>query len=71
MGKQVADVHAASDVPIECTPVGGPWRAPMALTAGQAFQAGAARATANTYNTPEWVTPAGVASAVKISIIRK
>jgi hypothetical protein len=71
VGKNVVDVHAASDVPIECGPIGGGWRATMVLTPGEAFQAGAARATAQTFNTPEWATPAGVASAVKLSISRK
>lgn len=69
--KQVVDVHAASDIPIECTPSGGGWRATMVLTDGETYQAGAARATAQTFNTPEWATPAGAASAVKISIARK
>ena len=71
VGKQVVDVHSASDVPIECTPSGGPWRATMVLRDGETFQAGAARATAQTFQTPEWLTPASVASAVKISIPRK
>ena len=71
VGKEVVDVHSASDIPIECTPSGGPFRATMALTDGAAFQAGAARATAGTLQTPEWVTPANVASSVKVSFTRK
>jgi len=43
----------------------------MALMPGEAFQTGAARATATTFQTPEWVTPANVATAVKISVARK
>ena len=71
VGKEVIDVHAASDIPIECSPTGSGWRATMALTPGEAFQAGAARATAVTFQTPEWVTPASVASGVKLSLTRK
>jgi hypothetical protein len=41
------------------------------LAAGEAFQPGAARATAATFQTPEWVTPATTAGAVKISFSRK
>ena len=43
----------------------------MGLLPGEAFQNGAARAIANTFNTPEWVTPAGVTSAVKVSVARR
>jgi hypothetical protein len=71
VGKSVVDVHSASDVPIECTPSGGPWRATMVLTDGEAFQPGAARATAQTFQTPEWVTPASAASAVRLAVVRK
>ena len=71
VGRQVVDIHSASDIPIECSATAGGWRATMALTPGEAFQAGAARATAVTFQTPEWVTPANVASGVKISIARK
>ena len=71
VGKDVIDVHAASDIPIECSVTGSGWRATMALTPGEAFQAGAARATAVTFQTPEWVTPASVASGVKISVTRR
>ena len=67
----VVDVHSASDIPIECSSTGGAWRATMGLTAGEAFQPGAARATAATFQTPEWVTPASAASAVRISVARK
>jgi hypothetical protein len=37
----------------------------MTLTEG-AWQLGAARATAQTFNTAEWVASAGVAASVKI-----
>ena len=43
----------------------------MALTPGETFQAGAARATAVTFQTAEWVMPASVASGVKISVARR
>ena len=68
---QVVDVHSASDIPVACTTSAAPWSASMALLPTEAFQAGAARATAVTFQTPEWVTPASVASAVKISVTRK
>jgi hypothetical protein len=68
---QVVDVHSASDIPATCTTSAQPWSASMALTPGQAFQNGAAQATAVTFQTAEWVAPASVASAVKISITRK
>jgi hypothetical protein len=68
---QVVDVHSASDIPVTCTTSAQPWTASMGLTPGEAFQAGAARATATTFQTPEWVAPANVASAVKISSTRK
>ena len=42
----------------------------MTLSDG-AWQNGAARATAQTFATPEWLTPAGAAGSVKISIARK
>jgi len=67
---QVVDVHAASDIPIVCWTTPQPWSATMTLTDG-AWQSGAARATAHTLATPVWVTPAGAASAVKISFARK
>jgi len=71
LGKQVVDTHAHNDLPIECAPSGGRWSAPMAPGPGEAFRSGAARAIAYTFQTPEWVVPARVASAVKISTSRK
>ena len=68
---QVVDVHSASDIPVTCTTTAKPWSASMGLMPGEAFQPGAARATAATFQTPEWVTPASAASAVKISVTRK
>ena len=67
----VVDVHSASDVPVSCTTTAKPWSATMGLTPGEAFRPGAARATAATFQTPEWVAPASAAGAVKISIARK
>jgi hypothetical protein len=67
VGKQVVDIHSASDIPVTCGTIAKPWTATMALTPGEAFQAGAARATAFTFQTPEWVAPASVASAVRIT----
>lgn len=71
VGKQVADIHSASDIPVQCATTAQPWSATMVLTDGETYQNGAARATAYTFQTPEWVTPAGVESAVKISFTRK
>jgi hypothetical protein len=67
---QVIDVHAASDIPVACTTTPQPWSASMTLSDG-AWQNGAARATSQTFATPEWVTPAATAGAVKISLTRK
>ena len=71
VGKQVVDIHSADTFPLECTTSGGRWSTHMPLSPGEAFQAGAARATAQTVEMPEWVKPASAASAVKISITRK
>ena len=68
---QVVDVHSASDIPVTCTTTAKAWSASMALTPGEAFQPGAARATAGTFQTPEWVAPASAASTVKIAVTRK
>lgn len=70
VGGQVVDVHAASDVPVACTTTAQPWSATMVLTDG-AWKSGAARATAQTFNTPVWATPAGAAAPAKISFSRK
>jgi hypothetical protein len=67
---QVVDVHSASDIPVTCTTTAKAWSATMTLTNG-AWQNGAARATAQTFLTPDWVTPASAAGAVKISFTRK
>ena len=68
---QVVDVHSASDIPVTCTTGAAPWSATMATSNGEVFKMGAARATAQTLSTPEWVTPAGAAGTVKISFTRK
>ena len=68
---QVVDVHSASDIPVTCTTSPKAWTASMGLAPGEAFQQGAARATAVTFQTPEWVIPASAAGAVKISLVRK
>ena len=68
---QVVDVHSATDIPVTCTTTAKPWSGSMALAAGEAFQQGAARATAVTLQTADWVAPVSVAGAVKISVTRK
>jgi len=71
VGNEIVDIHSASDIPVNCSTTRKSWSATMVLSNGEAYQAGAARATAQTLNTPASVTPAGVASAVKISLTRK
>lgn len=66
VGKNVVDVHSASDIPVNCTTTAQPWSATMVLSDGQTFQVAAAKATAYTFQTPDWVTPASVAAAVRI-----
>jgi hypothetical protein len=68
---QVVDVHAASDIPVTCGTTPAPWSASMGLIPGESFKAGEARATASTFQTPDWVTPTSTARAVKISVARK
>ena len=70
VGKTVVDVHAAATTQVACSPTTTTWARKMFLSEG-AWQAGAARATATTYNTAEWVAPASVSGAVKLSIVRK
>ena len=70
VGKVVVDVHSAATTQVACSPTTTTWARKMFLSQG-AWQAGAARATATTYNTAEWVAPAAVSGAVKLSIIRK
>jgi hypothetical protein len=70
VGKVVVDVHAAATTQVACSPTTTTWARKMFLSQG-AWQAGAARATATTYNTAEWVAPAAVSGAVKLSIIRR
>jgi hypothetical protein len=71
VGKQVVDVHAASDVPVSCITSPTAWGAALGLAPGEAFKAGAARATAQTFQSPEWVAPASAANAVKVSLLTK
>ena len=66
VGKQVVDIHSAADIPVACTTTAKPWSASMGLAAGEAFQNGNAKATAVTFQTPEWATPANVAGTVKL-----
>jgi len=71
VGDDIVDVHSASDIPVTCRTTPKSWSAAMVLTNGETYQAGAARATAATFQTPEWVTPTNVANGVKISFTRK
>ena len=67
VGGQIIDVHSAGDIPVSCSTSPQAWSASMGLMPGEAFKVGNARATANTIDTAEWITPAAVASAVRIS----
>jgi hypothetical protein len=71
VGKNVVDVHSANDIPVTCSTIAKPWSAPMAVGAEEAFQTGAGRAFASTFQTPDWVTPVIESAAVKISAPRK
>ena len=72
VGKEIVDVHSATDLWVNCTTATKPWSAAMVLAnPGEAFQPGAARASVATFQTPEWVTPASTAGNVKISFARK
>ena len=68
-GKPV-EVRAQTRTQTACGPTARAWSTKLVLTEGS-WQSGAARATASTYSLPEWVSPASVAGAVKISIARK
>jgi hypothetical protein len=68
---EIVDVHSVSSLPVQCGTTAKPWSVPMNLLPGEAFQAGAAKAIVQMFNTPEWVTPASVAGGVKISFTRK
>jgi hypothetical protein len=71
IGGQIIDVHSVSQLPVACTTTAKTWSVPMNLLPGEAFQAGAARAIAKTFDTAEWVTPAEAERGVKISFSRK
>ena len=70
VGKQVIDVHAAAAPQVTCGTTPTTWAQKMILTEG-AWLNGSARATAQTYQAPEWVAQASAAGAVKVSISRK
>jgi hypothetical protein len=70
VGKQVIDVHAAAAPTVSCSTTPTTWAQKMILTDG-AWVNGPAQASAQTYQTPEWVTPASAAAAVKVVISRK
>jgi hypothetical protein len=59
------DIHAASTTPVTCSTVARPWSALMVLSSG-AFENGSGQASAQTYLTPGWVSPASASKAVKL-----
>ena len=70
VGKEVVSVHTTATTQVACSPTTTTWGRKMFLTTG-AWQAGAAQATATTVYTPDWVAPASVSSAVRLSVVRK
>ncbi len=70
VGKQVNQVHTTATTQVACSQTTTTWARKMFLTSG-AWQAGAAKATATTIYTPDWVAPASVSGGVKLSIVRK
>ena len=60
-----ASVTATTMIPVDCTTTARMWSASMESLAGD-FQAGAGAAKATTANVQKWVTPATVATAVKL-----
>ena len=70
VGKVTNQVYTTADTQVACSPTTTTWAKKMFLTSG-AWQAGAAQATAKTIYLPDWVAPASVSSAVKLSIVRK
>jgi len=70
VGKQVVDVHAAAAPQVNCITSPTAWSQVLVPTEGT-WQSGAARATANTYQLPEWVAQASTTSGVKLAINRK
>ena len=70
VGKVTNQVHTTATTQVACSPTTTTRGRKMFLTSG-AWQAGAAQATATTIYTPDWVAPASMASAVKLSVVRK
>jgi hypothetical protein len=70
IGRNTVDAHAATTIPLDCSPTPRPWSASMALSNG-AFQVGYANAVAQTVNVPGWVAPANASRQVKIYWAKK
>ena len=66
VGKNVVDVHAASDISVTCGTTATRWSGTVRPSTGEAFVVGAAKATASTFQTQDWVTPASTTGAVKL-----
>ena len=64
----VVHVQSGSGTQVSCSPTTTTWARKMYPTEGGAWQAGAANATAATYGTAEWTTPASVASPVRLAL---
>ncbi len=67
---KVVEVRAATRRQVPCGTTARTWSSKLVLPEGT-WQSGLARAAANTYSLPEWVTPASAAGAVKITMTRK
>ena len=68
---QIVDIHSVSHIPVNCTTTVRPWSATMTLLPGETWVRGAARVMTQTFQTPEWATPANKDGAVTISLARK
>jgi hypothetical protein len=67
VGKNVVDVHGASDISVTCGTTPTSWSGTVRPSAGEAFQLGAANAMASTYQTQEWVAPSSATGVVKLA----
>lgn len=68
--EKVTDVLAATLVPVDCVTARRPWSATLTVK-NDAFQAGSARATAQTTDAPAWVAPVVATKTVKLVAGRK
>ena len=70
VGKTTVDMHAAAQPSVACGPTPRAFSQKLILSEG-AWQNGTARATAQTFEAPEWVAFAQAARDVKLAIVRR